>query len=125
MIDSPQILVIDDDVTVMESVVDILGSTGHLVIGTYDGQAGLKLLEENLDSIEVALIDYRMPNWDGLETIAELRKVKPDLYCVLATGETRAPQSDEEASTPNAYLFKPFNLKNLTGAVSRGLDRLK
>jgi CheY-like chemotaxis protein len=82
-----KILVIDDDQAVRSYLRDVLESAGHQVSEAADGEAGLKLaLGEGTDLV---LCDLYMPVREGLETIREMRRLRPSVPVLAMSGGSR------------------------------------
>lgn len=121
----PKILIIDDDPIVLEAVVDVLETVGYAVASTYDGPAGVEALKENTASIVMAIVDQNMVGWTGIKTIAHLRGISPNLYCILATGALLPADEYQLETRPDAVLPKPFDFDTLVNAVEKGLEHTK
>jgi two-component system, cell cycle sensor histidine kinase and response regulator CckA len=63
-----------------------------------------------------------MPRMDGWETLAALRKLSPGIPVVLSSGYDEAQvMSGEHPERPNAFLGKPYQLQDLSDAISQSL----
>ncbi|MEE2890494.1 MAG: response regulator [Planctomycetota bacterium] len=80
-----EILIIDDDPFVRESIQLFLESEEFRVRAASGGEQGLELL--NQQEPDVALVDLRMPRMNGLEVLREIKKIAPEVEVVMATGE--------------------------------------
>ena len=80
------ILVIDDEQMIRDLADRVLAKAGYTVLVADSGEEGLDLLIKHLDSVVLAVIDMTMEGWSGLETLRELRKVKPDLAGIISSG---------------------------------------
>jgi DNA-binding NtrC family response regulator len=69
--------------------------------------------------VAVAIVDWRLPDGDGLALIAELRARHPSLRGILVTGFERdeAELSTRAASTDAGFFEKPVPLERLLGAI--------
>ncbi len=107
-----KILIAEDEKTQREILEGFLKKEGFSVEGVPDGKEALRRLQE--DFFDVALLDYRMPEMDGLQTLREIRKQFPDLPVVMMTAygtvETAVASMKEGALD---YLTKPIHLDEL------------
>ena len=94
-----RVVIVDDHRLFVDALALLLGHDERLdVIGTAaDGRSAIELVVER--QAEVAVIDVRMPEIDGLETARRLRKRSPDTSVILVTGmdEPRLAQQAREA----------------------------
>jgi CheY-like chemotaxis protein len=93
-----QVLVIDDDRDVADSLVRLIGSWGHMVRWAYDGATGLKVAASQHP--DVVLLDLEMPFMDGYEVARQLRFDFPQTACfIIGTTDwfdgCGRPQGDE------------------------------
>jgi two-component system nitrogen regulation response regulator NtrX len=79
-----QILIVDDEPGVRESLKGILGDEGYLVTAVESGEDGLLALEAR--RFDLLLLDVWLPRMDGLETLARVRTVDPELPVVVISG---------------------------------------
>ncbi len=118
-----RILIIDDDDLVRGSLKAFLLRRGFLVEAAEDGPRGLKALARNRP--DVVLLDLRMPGMDGLEVLAEIRRLDPDLPVIVASG---AGVMDDVMQSLRLgawdFLLKPFaDLEILFHAVGNAVDQ--
>ena len=122
-VDPVKILVVDDDDSIRQYLVRLLRSGGYEVLPASGGREALRLVHANAD-ICLALIDIVMPDMDGLETLAEVRKVAPLLPVVMlsALGQAGTIVKAMKAGA-NDYLVKPFEETELESAVGRAIEK--
>lgn len=103
-----RILVVDDQPNMCWVLSKLLSERGHTVRIAYNGLEALGVLADF--DCQVAVVDYRLPDLDGLALIAKLRQRLPRLLAILMTSygsaSLRQRAMDEELF---AYLDKPFN----------------
>ena len=112
-----RILICDDEEGVRESLNLILENDYELDFATNGTEAVQKVQETNYDGI---LLDIKMPTKDGLETLAEIRTISPDVKVIIVTGY----QSVETASKAIQlgavdYITKPFESTEVKEKVNR------
>ena len=82
--DDIKILVVDDEVAVREILVEILSQEGYRLSSAADGGGGLETFRR--ESPDIVITDVYMPNMDGLELLARVRKESPETISAVMTG---------------------------------------
>lgn len=100
------LVIADDDSLIRESLKIILGSYEEInIMGTFsDGLEALKFINEN--DVDIAVLDVRMPNLNGVETIKEIRNEKTKSIVLTTFDE------DEYIEKALKYGAKGYILKN-------------
>ena len=117
------VLVVEDQGAVRELVSRVLTRHGYKVLEASNGVEALQLVEQAKGTIQLVVSDMVMPNMDGPEMVAVLRKTRPDLkvlYMSGYSGETIAQRGGLSVSTP--VLEKPFTAFVLLRAVHQALQ---
>ncbi len=115
------ILVIDDEPSVLDVLRKILQLEGYEVITASNGEEGLELFRQF--PCDLVITDMVMPVKDGLQTILDLRKEKPDIPVVAMSGGGTI--SKERYLVIAGYLNKvitipkPFSVESITEAVTK------
>lgn len=115
-----RILVVDDDDTLRETLADAL-MRDYQVDQAADAASALRLAAAG--RYDLALLDLRLPDADGLEVLRRLHDLDDRLLVVLMTAypEVRTAISALKAGAYD-YLNKPFDLDELAGLVARALE---
>jgi len=115
------ILVIDDDPYIRDACSEILEPGGYSVIRAADGTSGLKMAGEN--SIDLVLLDLKMPGIDGMEVLKRLKADDPDTPVIVITAYGTI-ESAVQAVKLGAFDFlpKPFTPDELRMKVKRGME---
>ena len=120
------ILYVEDDETVVESFGKILKKVFNDVKTALDGEEGLKLFEQNKDTIDFIISDIRMPKMDGLEMIKQIRKIDKDIPCILTTAHGEFDYFVEADSLGvYRYIQKPVNINELFEAMGDYISGLE
>lgn len=113
------ILVVDDEDMLRRVMCRTLESAGFTIISAADGDEGLRRYKDHRASIALLVLDITMPGLNGIELLAEIRRLTPGIPAIIASGYDRP---DELASTLNVphtrFLQKPFSLQALRDAAS-------
>jgi DNA-binding NtrC family response regulator len=117
----PGVLVADDDAVARELLVEVLEREGYRVRAAADGTEAIALAEREV--FDVALIDLRMPDTDGLAVLERLVAREPAPAVLILTAFA-AMDTAIEAIRRGAYdyLSKPFRLDEIKRAVRRMLE---
>jgi PAS domain S-box-containing protein len=112
------VLVVDDEDVVREATRSMVEHLGFSVVAATDGGEAVKLFERLGEHIAFVLLDFTMPVMDGPATLAELRRLRPDVKVLLASGFDQAETSERcGIERPDAFLQKPYRLATLRETV--------
>ncbi len=113
-----RILLVDDNRSGLAARKAILAELGYVVDCAEDAAAGLKLFEKHNQDLVVT--DFRMPDMDGAQFIAELRRRRPDVPIVLLSGFVEALGLNEHNTGADTVIMKNAReVQHLTSAVNR------
>src|SRR5262249_5189462 len=116
------VLVVDDEEAVRALAVRVLKSAGFEVLEAADGRAALNVVARDAERIRFVLLDLMMPRLDGVQTLQELRKLKPGVRAVVMSGYTEQEVTRRFADAPpDGFLQKPFALDHLLMLARRVL----
>jgi len=117
------VLIVDDEPVVREVAQGMLERAGLKVMTAEDGREALVVFGDHSDEIDCVILDLTMPHLDGEETFRELRKIRPDLAVILASGYNQQDVTQRFTGKGLAgFLQKPFRLESLTEMVKAILD---
>lgn len=111
------VLVVDDDSLVLNSTTLLLEDLGHEVICAASGLEALQCFEQER-AIDLMIADVAMPEMDGAQLAEAVRKLRPELPIVLATGYA---QRLEGLATQLPRLLKPYSQLQLAVALAQVL----
>jgi len=117
-----KILVIEDEGTVRENILELLDAEGFEAIAAENGRIGLELAKQHLP--DLILCDVRMPELDGYGVLTGLRSevttsAIPFLFLTAKAAKTDLLYGLELGAT--AYITKPFTLSQLLEAIAQAL----
>ena len=106
------IVIIDDDLNILELTALILSGRGFRVFTALSANDGLLLISNH--SPELVLLDYMMPEMDGLTALQQIKSRYPGTYVVMFTGKGSEEIAVELMKNgASEYILKPFNNRNL------------
>lgn len=110
------ILVVDDEVRMRESVRDLLHAYGHASTVAADGHVALELLRQ--EPIELILLDLNMPKMSGMEFLDQVKDEFPDVNVVIVSGEATFDNATEALRQGvSDFLRKPYSPVELLGII--------
>jgi two-component system cell cycle sensor histidine kinase/response regulator CckA len=112
------ILVIEDEEAVCELTKTTLENYGYRVIAAQNGVQGISLFEEHQHEVKALITDTDMPYMDGLGVVRAIKKLKPSIPVIIASGSNRDTDEMRKMDTENmTNLGKPFSAEQLLIAV--------
>jgi len=116
------ILIIEDDISILRGLKDNLTFEGYEVHTTTDGMEGFNTAMEK--PVDLLLLDIMLPGLNGYEICRRLKKEKPDLPIIMITA--RGSEMDTVAGLDigaDDYISKPFSIPELLARVRAVLRR--
>lgn len=112
MIENIRLLVVDDELDFLETLMKRLRKRGVQVKGVRSGEEALEFLEK--EAVDVVILDVKMPGMDGLETLRAIKAKHPLVEVIMLTGHANV----ETAVTGMElgafdYLMKPMDIDDL------------
>jgi len=124
MDETVRILVIDDDENIRSVLTAILEDEGYIVESVGTAKKGIEKSEKSF--FNLALIDVRLPDMEGIELLAKLRDTKPKMRKIIVTG---FPTLQNAVAAVNkgadAYVMKPFDVEKILLTITEQLEKQK
>lgn len=119
----PSILVVDDEGDFLETLMNRLKKRKIAALGCASGEEALRLVKEN--PFDVVVLDIKMPGgMDGIQTLRQIKKARPETEVILLTGHASLETSMEGMqSGAYDYLLKPIRLEDLLEKLAQALER--
>ena len=116
------ILLVDDDQDVCASLADVLTDCGFQVHTALNGNSALRLLRDR--AFHVALLDYSMPDMNGLELYHQIQQLRPGLVGVFITAYADTELMDEVRAAGVEHIFaKPVDFTKLFALLEGQIGR--
>lgn len=119
-LETPLILVVDDDRDLCENLWDLLHERGYRVHLAHDAPEAEQALRER--KFHVVLIDMKLPAGDGHQVLRTMQKINREARTVLITGhaaEMEAKVQEALQAGANAVCYKPFDVEKLLSTVQK------
>ncbi|HET6490770.1 MAG TPA: response regulator [Syntrophales bacterium] len=122
MTETPQILIIDDEIRMCESIKILLGGRNYRIQTSSSAREAMGWLENN--HCDLILLDLMMPGMDGFQFLDHVKTRYPEITVIMMTGHTSI-ESAVEALKRGAhdYFGKPFEHDELVKRVENALDQ--
>ena len=122
-----KILIVEDDLSIRETLTDILELSGYNVIVTKNGREGYDSIMENIP--DLVLCDVDMPEIDGFELLSSLNQklkdgVVPPFIFLTAKADTQNLRQGMSLGADD-YILKPFNHIYILEIIRMRLDKRK
>ena len=114
------VLVVDDDPDLRDLAADWLAGNGYVALQAESGAAALAVIDERHD-IDLLLIDFAMPEMNGVDLARAARELRPELRILFMTDHADTAALRRSAG-PTGILEKPFRLTGLTAMVEDALQ---
>ena len=113
------ILVVDDDLDLLESTIEIIKNIGYDVITGTNGEEAIAKFRENMPNL--VLMDIKMPKMDGYEAFFRIKEMYPDAKIILITGNEidEIKYKKAKAVTLILLMTKPYSYEFLRELVIR------
>lgn len=115
-----KILIMDDEPALRNIVYNILKPLGHPLFTAEDGRQAIDIARKEIP--DLAMLDMRVPDMDGLEVLAELKKINPSIRAIMLSGfgdvDTAVGALKQGAFD---YISKPFKVDEVMKVVDKAL----
>ena len=116
------ILVVDDDASICRTLGLIFERQGYETETAGTGRDAIQRVMER--SFDVAFLDVKLPDMEGIELLAPLRERHPDIGVQMITGHASLESALEALNAgASAYILKPLNMDEVLGAIRELLEK--
>jgi len=124
MVEAANILIIDDEESIQDSLRQVLRKEGFQVKIAKDGHEGLALF--NSENYQAVFLDLRLPGIKGMQVLSQIKETNPETPVIIITGYASI-ESAVEAIKRGAfdYMAKPFTPEEVRIITKKALDSRK
>ena len=117
-----RILIIDDDENIRKVLQTILEDEGYQVDTAETAKKGIE--KSNESYYNLALIDVRLPDMEGIELLSKLRDTKPKMRKIIVTGYPTLQNAVAAVNrNADAYIMKPFDVEKILKTIEIQLKK--
>jgi CheY-like chemotaxis protein len=111
------VLVVDDDVALSNFFREALSGLGFNVLTSNSGLKGLNTIRYGGSKVDVVLLDYGMPAFDGSQTLEYLKNQFPNVKTIGVTGVDTSQLPDTYRNGVEQLLPKPITISDLVSSI--------
>jgi DNA-binding NtrC family response regulator len=119
-----KILLVDDDLNCLDAIEQIMQRDGYETFPISEGSKAVEVITEN--NIDLAIVDFNMPDMDGIHVIKQIKRVKRDMPVILVTAQ---PSREVKIASIEAgafsFISKPIDIPNFRQTVAEALQSPK
>lgn len=118
------VLIIDDEISIRDSLTLFFKDEGYAVFTAEDGESGLNILFNK--EIDIVLTDLRMPKKDGIEVMQTIHKTRPDTPMIVVSGAGKKEDIIKALRMgAKDYITKPIDLDIIGHTVKQALENTR
>ncbi len=119
------LLVVDDEPYILDASAALLKELGYDVIAASGGHEAIALFRANADRIDGVLLDMIMPDLNGRQVLAELKKINPAVKVIRCSGYSLTDVDKDDPQPPSdGFIQKPYTIDQLAATLDEVFCRI-
>jgi CheY-like chemotaxis protein len=119
-----RILIVDDEPSVRITLQEMLHKLGYDTVLASDGREGIDIFSREPSRIGLVILDVNMPNMNGIECLAKMKEIQPDIKVIVVSGFTGGTGiRNFDPSDVCAFIDKPYTIGDISRILNRELNR--
>lgn len=120
--DTLRVLIVDDEDDFRETIVKRLNARKIQAMGANSGIKALEVLKDN--DFDVMVLDVKMPDMDGIETLRHVKAMKPEIEVIMLTGHASVEFGLKGMQLGAFdYVMKPAPLNELLDTIGQAFNK--
>lgn len=116
------VLIVDDESSMLQAAKEALESSNFRTLTARDGMEAIAVFTKQHNDIQLVVCDMMMPLLDGSKTVPILKKMKPSVKIVIASGsQTMNVEEDLAKQFDAMVIHKPYTVERLLSAIHLAL----
>ncbi len=116
------LLIVDDDISICETMESIFTELGYGVTTTTTGEQALNII--TTEKIDAAFVDLSLPDMNGIDLIAHAKKNDTNLICFVITGNASVKNAVEALQKGvDDYFVKPVTIERVLHSLNTALEK--
>jgi two-component system, NtrC family, response regulator AtoC len=117
------ILIVDDEALTLRTIGRALETEGYDVLSAINGEDALKIIAE--EKPDLALLDVVLPGINGIEVLAQAKKISPAMIVVMMSAYHLVDRAVEAMKLgAHDFLIKPFHIADMVSTIQRATEML-
>jgi DNA-binding NtrC family response regulator len=122
MDETTRILIVDDDENIRKVLTTILEEEGYRIDSAETAKKAIEKTKKNFYNL--ALIDIRLPDMEGIELLTKMKETTPKMRKVIITGYPTLQNAIEAVNRgADAYIVKPFDMDKVLATIREQLRK--